>query len=209
MPSPDQLLTALWTLEPQLPKLLDPATVQRLQRRLEPVKQAMIRGESDGTDLVALIGSYPSLQAPWQAALVGADPEASQAEMLAALDALLEEPKPKAIPSQGGDNLEEVRMWADLESLLEEPEDKTNLPQDSEDFTDLDCLLMPQEWQGDTKVYQGLAGAPTTAVPGRRYVCPVEGCTETWFRVGLRQPPLCEVHGKTLIPDPASAGDGD
>ncbi|MDA0268767.1 MAG: hypothetical protein O3A14_17855 [Cyanobacteria bacterium] len=186
MPSSEQLLTALWTLEPQLPKLLDPATVQRLQRQLEPVKQAMTRGESDGTDLVALISSYPSLQAPWQAALGGADPEASQAEMLAALDALLAESDGDTIPPPSTD--------------APGPED--------DNFDDLGVLLMPQSWGGESKAYEGLAGAPTTAVPGRRYVCPVEGCSEEWFRVGLRQPPLCEVHGKTLIPDPASTGDG-
>jgi hypothetical protein len=129
--------------------------------------------------------------------------------MLADLEALLEEPDPKTAPSQGGDHLEEVRMWADLESLLEEPEAKTTPPQDSDDFADLDALLMPQDWRGDTKGYQGLAGAPTTAVPGQRYVCPEPGCDVEWFRVGLRQPPLCEVHGTPLVPAPETAGDGD
>jgi hypothetical protein len=120
------------------------------------------------------------LREPWQAALAAAATELAQAEML-----------------------------ADLEALLEEPEAKTTPPQDSDDFADLDALLMPQDWRGDTKGYQGLAGAPTTAVPGQRYVCPEPGCDKEWFRVGLRQPPLCEVHGKPLVPAPEPAGDGD
>ena len=179
MPNREQILTALSALERQLPQLLGVDAAQQLQRQIDPLARSLSRGQSGGTALIQLITQYPVLREPWQAALAAAETELAQAEML-----------------------------TDLEALLEEPEAKTDPPQDSDDFADLDALLMPQDWRGDTKGYQGLAGAPTTAVPGRRYVCPVEGCSEAWFRVGLRQPPLCEVHGKTLIPDPASAGDG-
>lgn len=185
MPSADQLLTALWTLEPQLPKLLDPATVQRLQQRLKPGKQAMIRGDSDGTDLVALISNYPSLQAPWQAALVGADPEASQAETLAALDALLAESDGDTLPP----------------SSTDAPGPEDDRFDDFDDFDDV--LLMPQGWGGESKAYEGLAGKPKTAVPGQRYVCPEAGCGETAFRRGSGSVPLCDKHDVAVMMVPA------
>jgi hypothetical protein len=180
MPNREQILTALWALERQLPQLLGVEAAQQLQRQLDRLARSLSRGQSDGTALIQLITQYSVLREPWQAALATAATELAQAEML-----------------------------ADLEALLEEPEAKTTPPQDSDDFADLDALLMLQDWRGDTKGYQGLAGAPTTAVPGQRYVCPEPGCDVEWFRVGLRQPPLCEVHGKPLVPAPEPAGDGD
>jgi hypothetical protein len=185
MPSPEQFLTALWTLEAQLPQFLEPSAVQRLQRRLEPLKQALVRGEGDGAEVGAQIDAYPSLQGPWQAALVGADPEASQAEMLAALAEMLAVSEAGTIPPQSTE--------------ATEPED--------DKLDDSEVLLMPQVWGGGSKSFEGLAGAPATAPTGRRYVCPVEGCDQEWFRVGQRQPPLCQIHGKALILDPA-AGHG-
>jgi hypothetical protein len=199
MPDREQILAALWALERQLPQLLGVEAAQQLQMQLDPLARSLSRGQSDGTALIQLITQYPILREPWQAALAAAATELAQAEML-----------------------------ADLEALLEEPEAQTTPPPDSDDFADLDALLMPQDLRGDTKGYQGLAGAPGGYEPppgkldgaddskdpkpgfwGQRYVCPEVGCTEKWFRIGLRQPPLCKVHGTPLVPAPEPAGDGD
>lgn len=47
--------------------------------------------------------------------------------------------------------------------------------------------------------FQQLAGEPTTAIPGTRYICPVPDCPEEWFQIGLRTPPLCEKHGVVMV----------
>jgi hypothetical protein len=47
--------------------------------------------------------------------------------------------------------------------------------------------------------YQQLAGEPTTAIPGTRYICPVPECSQDWFQIGLRTPPLCEEHGVVMV----------
>ena len=47
--------------------------------------------------------------------------------------------------------------------------------------------------------FQPLAGEPTTAIAGKRYTCPVPGCSEEWFQIGLRNPPLCEDHGLVMV----------
>ncbi len=50
--------------------------------------------------------------------------------------------------------------------------------------------------------FQGLPGASDWAqlVTPRKYYCPVPGCTFTWYKVGHRQPPLCDIHGEPLEP---------
>jgi hypothetical protein len=183
MPSPEQFLTALWTLEAQLPQFLEPAALQRLKRQLEPLKQTLVREEANGAEVAALMEAYPSLQGPWRAALMAAEAGGASAG-----------------------------MWADLEGLLAGTDSSGSVPPPGDvgtdsDFEDLDALLMPQFLGGESKGFEGLAGAPVMAPTARRYVCPVEGCDQEWFRVGQRQPPLCPVHGKALIPDPA-VGDG-
>lgn len=47
--------------------------------------------------------------------------------------------------------------------------------------------------------FQQLAGEPTTAIAGKRYICPESGCSQDWFQIGLRTPPLCEKHGLVLV----------
>ena len=47
--------------------------------------------------------------------------------------------------------------------------------------------------------FQRLAGEPTTAIPGTRYICPVSECSKDWFQIGLRTPPLCEKHGVVMV----------
>mgnify|MGYP006306370205 CR=1 FL=1 len=102
-------------------------------------------------------------------------------------------------PSQGqpGDQSQE-QTFAELDALLAEPAgEKATSPQtdDSpeEEFDDLGVLI-------DRSGYQGLPGAPSTSVAGKKYVCPTAGCATEWFRQGLRTPPLCEEHGVVLIP---------
>jgi hypothetical protein len=51
----------------------------------------------------------------------------------------------------------------------------------------------------DKSSYQQIAGEPTTAIPGKRYICPVPECSQDWFQIGLRNPPLCEEHGVVLV----------
>ncbi len=47
--------------------------------------------------------------------------------------------------------------------------------------------------------FQQLAGEPTTAIPGTRYICPESGCSQDWFQIGLRTAPLCEKHGVVMV----------
>lgn len=47
--------------------------------------------------------------------------------------------------------------------------------------------------------FQQLAGEPTTAIPGTRYICPESECSEDWFQIGLRTPPVCEKHGVVMV----------
>ena len=47
--------------------------------------------------------------------------------------------------------------------------------------------------------FQQLAGEPTTAISGTRYICPEPSCSQDWFQIGLRTPPLCEKHGVVMV----------
>lgn len=99
--------------------------------------------------------------------------------------------------SQPGDQAPD-QTFAELDALLAEPAGKEATSPPAEDsfedeFDDLGVFI-------DRAAYQGLPGAPSTSVAGKKYVCPIAGCTVEWFRQGLRTPPLCEVHGVMLIP---------
>ena len=92
--------------------------------------------------------------------------------------------------------------FEELDALLAEPaeevtrEAKITKPSPEDEFGDLGALI-------ERSGYQGLAGEPTTAVAGKKYICPVPGCTtEPWARRGLRTPPLCDEHGVVLVPAP-------
>ncbi len=92
--------------------------------------------------------------------------------------------------------------FEELDALLAEPveevtrEAKITEPSPEDEFGELGTLI-------DRSGYQGLAGEPTTAVAGKKYICPVPECTtEPWFRLGLRTPPLCDEHGVVLVPAP-------
>lgn len=47
--------------------------------------------------------------------------------------------------------------------------------------------------------FQRLAGYPITVIAGTRYICPESGCSQDWFQIGLRTPPLCEQHGVVMV----------
>jgi hypothetical protein len=55
MPNREQILTALWALERQLPQLLGVDAAQQLQMQLDPLARSLSRGQSDGTALIQLI----------------------------------------------------------------------------------------------------------------------------------------------------------
>jgi hypothetical protein len=79
---------------------------------------------------------------------------------------------------------------------VETREAKTDESASDDELDDLGVLIN----RGN---YQGLPGSPSTAIPGKKYICPVPGCaTQPWFRMGLRTPPLCEEHGVMLVPAP-------
>lgn len=82
-----------------------------------------------------------------------------------------------------------------LETTLDNNSPPAADPSTEDEFDDLDGLLTERSG------YQRLAGKPSTAVAGKKYMCPVAGCTTApWFRMGLRTPPLCEEHGVLLVP---------
>lgn len=99
--------------------------------------------------------------------------------------------------SQPGDQAP-GQIFAELDALLAEPAgEEATSPQTEDSLADeFDALGVLIDRSG----YQGLPGAPSTSVAGKKYVCPTTGCTVEWFRQGLRTPPLCEVHGVMLIP---------
>jgi hypothetical protein len=100
------------------------------------------------------------------------------------------------------DDQSQENEFEELDALLAEPaeevtrEAKITEPSPEDEFGDLGVLI-------ERSGYQGLPGEPTTAVAGKKYICPVPECTtEPWFRMGLRTPPLCYEHGVVLVPAP-------
>lgn len=52
--------------------------------------------------------------------------------------------------------------------------------------------------------YQKLAGMPSSAFAGKKYICPVPDCSEPfWFQRRANQSPkICEEHGVMMVPAP-------
>ncbi|MEO0376354.1 MAG: hypothetical protein AAF329_17380 [Cyanobacteria bacterium P01_A01_bin.17] len=100
------------------------------------------------------------------------------------------------------DDQSQENKFEELDALLaqapaeEASESTTDEASSDDEFDDLGVLI-------DRGSYQGPPGSPSTAIPGKKYICPVPGCTTPpWFRMGLRTPPLCEEHGVVLVPAP-------
>lgn len=90
-------------------------------------------------------------------------------------------------------------QFEDLEALLAETEAEDSGTEEREsasddEFDDLGGFI-------DRSGYQGLAGMPAIAIPGKKYVCPVEGCSaEPWYQMrGGMSPPLCEEHAEVFV----------
>jgi hypothetical protein len=105
-------------------------------------------------------------------------------------------------PSQDkADDQPQENEFEELDALLAEPtavetrQTKINEASSDDEFDDLGGLIKGSG-------YQGLPGSPSTAISGKKYICPVPNCTRVWFRQGLRTPPLCEDHGVVMIPVP-------
>jgi hypothetical protein len=95
-----------------------------------------------------------------------------------------------------GNEFEELDALLAESSEGEARESTTDAASSDDEFDDLGVLI-------NRGSYQGLPGSPSTAIPGKKYICPVPGCaTQPWFRMGLRTPPLCEEHGVMLVPVP-------
>lgn len=174
MYSPEQILAAIRELKPQLNLLLGTEAAS-IQQKITPLIEKLVAGQTDGQDLLRLLAEYPSVTALLQQML---DKQIQTDEFNVS----------ETLPYLPKDNKGGQSVLTNSDKL------KSSTDETDDDFAEFEDLLV------DKSPYEDLPGEPSTAIAGKKYICPVPECPQEWFRVGLRTPPLCEEHGVVMVP---------